>query len=49
MHKLDIGTVEMTLDVMKYAVSRITNTRPDLGSPKKEEELKENAFIIISK
>ena len=41
MHKLDIGTVEMTLDVMKYAVSRITNTRPDLGSPKKEEELKE--------
>ena len=31
----------MTLDVMKYAVSRITNTRPDLGSPKKEEELKE--------
>ena len=41
MHKLDIGTVEMTLDVMKYAVSRITNTRPDLGSPKTEEELKE--------
>ena len=41
MHKLDIDTVEMTLDVMKYAVSRITNTRPDLGSPKKEEELKE--------
>lgn len=41
MHKLDIDTVEMTLDVMKYAVNRITNTRPDLGSPKKEEELKE--------
>ena len=41
MHKLDIDTVEMTLDIMKYAVSRITNTSPDLGSPKKEEELKE--------
>ena len=41
MHKLDIATVEMTLDVMKYAVNRITNTRPNLGSPKKEEELKE--------
>ncbi|MGI9545889.1 MAG: pyridoxal phosphate-dependent decarboxylase family protein [Flavobacteriaceae bacterium] len=40
MHKLDIATVEMTLDVMKYAINRITNTRPDLGSPKKEEELK---------
>ncbi len=41
MHKIDIDTVEMTLDVMKYAVNRITNSRPDLGSPKKEEELKE--------
>ncbi len=40
MHKLDIDTVEMTLDVMKYAISRITNTQPDLGAPKKEEELK---------
>lgn len=41
MHKIDIDTVEMTLDVMKYAVSRITNTRPEMGAPKREEELKE--------
>ena len=41
MHTLDIATVEMTLDVMKYAINRITNTRPHFGSPKKEEELKE--------
>ena len=41
MHKIDIDTVEMTLDVMKYAISRISNTQPDLGAPKKEEDLKE--------
>ncbi|MGB5237223.1 MAG: aminotransferase class V-fold PLP-dependent enzyme [Flavobacteriaceae bacterium] len=41
MHTIDIDTVEMTLDVMKYAMNRITNTRPPLGSPKSEEELKE--------
>jgi len=32
--------VEMTLDVMKYAISRITQTNPELGQPKKEEELR---------
>lgn len=41
MHKIDIDTVEMTLDVMKYAISRISNTQPDLGAPRKEEDLKE--------
>ena len=39
MHKIDIDTVEMTLDVMKYAISRITNQAPELGKPRKEEEL----------
>ena len=39
MHKIDIDTVEMTLDVMKYAISRITNQAPELGKPKKEAEL----------
>lgn len=41
MHKIDIDLVEMTLDVMKYAIDRITRTHPELGVPKKEEELKE--------
>lgn len=31
----------MTLDVMKYAINRITKTSPELGQPKKEEELRE--------
>lgn len=39
MHKIDIDLVEMTLDVMKYTIDRISNVTPELGSPKKEEEL----------
>ena len=39
MHNIDIELVEMTLDVMKYAINRITNVTPTLGKPKKEEEL----------
>ncbi|MCV6628712.1 MAG: aminotransferase class V-fold PLP-dependent enzyme [Flavobacteriaceae bacterium] len=41
MHNIDIGLVEMTLDVTKYAIDRITRTEPNLGVPKKEEELRE--------
>lgn len=40
MHDIDINVVEMTLDVMKYAINRITNVDPELGIPKKESELK---------
>lgn len=40
MHKIDIDFVEMTLDIMKYSINRITNTTPELGSPKKASELK---------
>lgn len=40
MHKVDIELVEMTLDVMKYAIQRITDVSPELGRPKSEEELK---------
>lgn len=39
MHSIDMDTVEMTLDIMKYAIHRISNTNPTLASPKKEEEL----------
>ncbi len=41
MHKLDINLVEMTMDVMKYTINRISNTNPDLGAPKTEEKLLE--------
>ncbi|UOB17987.1 pyridoxal phosphate-dependent decarboxylase family protein [Abyssalbus ytuae] len=40
MHNIDIDLVEMTLDVMKYAINRITTTNPELGTPKPQQELK---------
>lgn len=40
MHKIDIDLVNMTLDVMKYAIDRISETEPKIGIPKKAEELK---------
>lgn len=40
MHKIDMDLVEMTLDVMKYAIDRISSTKLKIGKPQKEEELK---------
>lgn len=40
MHDIDIDMVEMTLDVVKYAINRITQTDPSLGKPKTEAELR---------
>ncbi|MEL0456970.1 aminotransferase class V-fold PLP-dependent enzyme [Flavobacteriaceae bacterium SZ-1-7] len=40
MHKIDIELVEMTLDVMKYTIDRLTATNTKIGKPQKEEELK---------
>ncbi len=39
MHNVDIDIVEMSLDVVKFAINRITETDPVLGFPKKAEEL----------
>ncbi|MDR6301464.1 pyridoxal phosphate-dependent decarboxylase family protein [Mesonia maritima] len=49
MHSVDIDTVEMTLDIMKYAINRISNSAPDLGSPKKEEELLKKVGETVTK
>ena len=35
MHNVDIDLVEMSLDVIKYAIGRISDTDPKLGFPKK--------------
>ena len=40
MHKIDLELVEMTMDIMKYAIGRISETNPQIGKPKKEAELK---------
>jgi len=39
MHSIDIDTVEMMLDIMKYSINRISNSNPDMGKPTKEEDL----------
>jgi glutamate/tyrosine decarboxylase-like PLP-dependent enzyme len=39
MHKIDIDLVEMTLDVMKLVIARVSATEHPIGKPKKEEEL----------
>ena len=41
MHNIDIDIVDMAMDVMKFAIKRITDTDPVLGFPKKEAELRE--------
>lgn len=48
MHNIDIDLVEMTLDVMKYAINRITHADPELGVPKRAEELKAQAGETIT-
>ncbi len=39
MHNVDIDLVEMSLDVIKFAINRITDMDQPLGFPKKAEEL----------
>lgn len=39
MHKIDMDLIEMTMDVMKYAISRVSDTSPEIGYPKTEAEL----------
>lgn len=40
MHKADIELVEMSMDVVKYAIDRLSTKKSKIGKPKKEEELK---------
>ncbi|CAI9428715.1 L-2,4-diaminobutyrate decarboxylase [Candidatus Ornithobacterium hominis] len=39
LNNIDLDTVEMTLDIMKYVINRITTTDPFLGEIQSEEEL----------
>ncbi len=39
MHALDMDLIEMTMDIMKYAIGRVSDTSPTMGYPQKEEEL----------
>ena len=48
MHKIDIELVEMTLDVMKYAIDRISSTSRDIGHPKSYNTLKSEVGETIT-
>lgn len=39
LNNIDLDTVEMTLDIMKYVINRITTTNPFLGEFKSEDDL----------
>ena len=49
MHKIDIELIEMTMDVMKYAIDRISHTKQKIGKPQKEEVLKALVGETITK
>lgn len=40
MHEIDISTVELTLDIMKFAINRITSVNPEIGRPMTYEDIK---------
>lgn len=48
MHNVDIELVDMTFDVMKFAIQRITNSDPPLGMPRTEDELKQDCGETIT-
>ena len=49
MHNIDMSFIEMTLDVMKYVIHRLTHTESKIGSPKKESELRKLVGETITK
>lgn len=49
MHKADIDLIEMTMDVMKYAIDRISGPQREIGRPMKAEALKALVGETITK
>lgn len=48
MHKIDIELVEMTLDVMKYVIGRVSATEHQIGKPRKSEDLKKTVGETVT-
>ena len=48
MHNVDLDLVEMSLDVIKYAIARISDNDPKLGFPVKAEVLKKRVGETIT-
>ncbi|WP_228851437.1 pyridoxal phosphate-dependent decarboxylase family protein [Aegicerativicinus sediminis] len=41
LNSIDLESVEMTFDIIKYVINRLSDTKGILGNPKSEEQLKE--------
>lgn len=39
MHDLDMSLIEMTMDIMKFVIGRVSDTQPEMGYPQKEIDL----------
>lgn len=39
MHDLDMNLIEMTMDIMKFVIGRVSDTQPEIGYPQKEIDL----------
>lgn len=48
MHKLDMDLIEMTMDIMKYAIGRVSDVNPKMGYPQTEKELQAIAGETIT-
>ncbi len=48
MHELDMDLVQMTMDMMKYAVERVSEKNPVIGYPKSEETLRKEIGETIT-
>lgn len=49
LHSVDMDTVNITLDIMKYSINRITDTNPGLGNPIKADDLKKLVGETVTK
>ncbi len=47
-HNIDIATIELTLDIMKFAINRITSTNPEIGIPMSFDKLKEKVGETVT-
>lgn len=49
MHKLDMDLIEMTMDIMKYTIGRVSDTNPQMGYPQTEKELQKIVGETVTK
>lgn len=48
MHNIDMDLIEMTMDIMKYVIGRVSTNQPEMGYPQKEIDLQKEIGQTIS-